>query len=332
MLFVCFPRRMTVMLRGDWRTSMEQNKMKGIAAIMTAVVLWGISFVNIRVAVQVIPAMTLGALRFTIASILLFGVMKLKKESFKLHREDFLNVFIAGAVGITIYFYFENNGILYTSASAASLIIASIPVFSVMFESLIYKKPITKKSIFSLTLSIVGVCMVVGVDIGALVGSGYMKGYMMMGGAVVAWVAYSVTSTPLFKKYSQLQVLFWQSVIGLACFIPFALMETTNWTHVTSEIWMHVVILGVFASAVGFYVYLYALDVLGIGESSYYLNVIPVVTIIVGYFYLGETLSIVQLFGGLVIIASVLLVSGGTGQSAESKDTDSDRIVQSETA
>ncbi len=228
-----------------------------------------------------------------------------------------LNVFIAGAVGITVYFYFENNGIKYTSASAASLIIASIPVFSVIIESLLYKKPITKRSIVSLTLSVIGVCLVVGLDIKALMGSGYLKGYLMMGGAVISWVAYSVTSTPLFKKYSQLQVLFWQSVIGLGCFIPFALIENTVWTDVTPEIWTHVAILGVFASAIGFYVYLYALDTLGIGESSYYLNIIPVITIIVGYFYLGETLGLIQLLGGAIIIASVLLVSSGTDYNAE---------------
>lgn len=303
---------------------MKQNRMMGIAAIMTAVILWGISFVNIRVAVQVLPAMTLGALRFTIASVLLFGVMKLRKESFKLHKEDLLNVFIAGAVGITIYFYFENNGILYTSASAASLIIASIPVFSVVIESLLYKKPITRRSIISLSLSLIGVCMVVGLDVKALIGSGYMKGYLMMGGAVIAWVAYSVSSTPLFQKYSQLQVLFWQSIVGLACFIPFALMEDTVWTDVTPDIWVHVAILGVFASAIGFYVYLYSLDVLGIGESSYYLNVIPVVTIIVGYFYLGETLGPVQLLGGAVIIASVLLVSSGGENSMNENKLESE--------
>ncbi len=56
-----------------------------------------------------------------------------------------LNVFIAGAVGITVYFYFENNGIKYTSASAASLIIASIPVFSVIIESLLYKKNLLQR-------------------------------------------------------------------------------------------------------------------------------------------------------------------------------------------
>lgn len=156
--------------------------MLGIAAIMTAVILWGISFVNIRVAVEVIPAMTLGALRFIIASILLYGIMKFKKEDFSVAKEDYLNVFVAGAFGITIYFYFENNGVKYTSASAASLIIASIPVFSVIIENIFYKKPITKVAVASLLLSVVGVCMVVGLDLQALLGSGYLKGYLMMGG------------------------------------------------------------------------------------------------------------------------------------------------------
>lgn len=299
---------------------MKEKKWTGVLAILVTVFLWGISFVNIRVAIQVLPAMTLGALRFAIASILLTIVMKLQNQNFTVDKKDWPSILLAGAVGITVYFYFENNGVKYTSASAASLIIASIPVFSVLVESLLYKTKISMKTIVALLLSITGVAMVVGLDTEELFHSGYIKGYLMMGGAVVSWVVYAITSKPLFLKYTQLKLLFWQSWIGLACFVPFALFESTPWEAVDKSIWGHVVILGVFASAVGFYLYLYALDVLGLGGSSYYLNLIPVVTIIAGYFYLGESLGLLQLTGGGIIVFSVMLVSSNGRKNKEKKE------------
>ncbi|MGB3367700.1 MAG: DMT family transporter, partial [Acidaminobacteraceae bacterium] len=124
---------------------MDKKRKLGITAMIITVIIWGISFINIRVAVMVLPAMTLGFIRFFIATVIMFIIMIKTKTSFKIHKEDRLSFIIAGSVGITAYFFFENNGVKYTTASVASLMIAAIPVFAIITESIVYKVRITRR-------------------------------------------------------------------------------------------------------------------------------------------------------------------------------------------
>jgi len=82
--------------------------------------------------------------------------------------------------------------------------------------------------------------------------------------------------------------------------------ETTVWSQVTPVIWINVAILGIFASAIGFYLYLLAMDRLGVGMSSMYLNVIPIVTLLTGVLIMGDTVSWGQGGGAALVIASVV--------------------------
>lgn len=285
------------------------KRQKGIIAMLVTVVVWGISFINIRVAMGVMGAMTLGALRFVMSTTLLFIILKKQGVDLKVQKKDIPLYILSAGVGIVIYFFFENNGVKYTSASIASIIIGSIPVFSVVFDSLIYKKPITKFTIISLALSMIGVIMIVGVDLRDLASGSSWIGYLMMFGAVVSWTLYSIANKPLFKTYDQGTITFWQSLIGLICFVPFVPFETNQWQLFDFGIFMHVFFLAAFASALGYYLYLKGLDALGVSESSIYINLIPVVTVIVSYFWLGETLTPLQLVGGVLIIGSVYIIN-----------------------
>ncbi|BEP28031.1 DMT family transporter [Helicovermis profundi] len=287
---------------------MSDKKIGSIAMLIT-VIIWGVSFVNIKVAVAVLPPMTLGFLRFLLASFLLFIFVKVKKQNLFINRKDYYLLVIAGAIGITAYFYFENNGVKITTASIASLVIASIPVLSTIAESVIYKTKITFKKWMCLVLSIIGVLLIVGFDFKELVSSGFARGYIMMFMAAITAVIYAVVTKPLFKKYNQLSIVFYQSLIGTIFFIPFAAIEKTNWSLVDSKIILNVLALGVFASAMAFYLNLVGLKHLGISRSAVYLNIIPIVSVVVSMIFLGETITLMQLIGGILVIISVYLIN-----------------------
>jgi drug/metabolite transporter (DMT)-like permease len=291
---------------------MNKSKKVGVIAMLITALVWSISFINIKVAVEVVPPMTLGLLRFIIASLILIVIVKIQKIDLHIEKKDRLAVFLAGALGITLYFYFENNGIKYTSASASSLIIATIPVFGVIADAVIYKIKLTRRVFLSILSSLVGVAMIVGFNIEELVSSGYAKGYLMMFGAVGAWILYMIVTKPLFERYSQMKLLFYQAVIGTICFVPFALMEGFDYGLLTTNIMLHISILGIFASVVGFYTYLVALDVLGMSVSSIFLNLLPLLTVIFSMFYLKETMTTLQYIGGGLILLSVFLINDAT--------------------
>ncbi len=276
------------------------------AAVLTAVLVWGLSFLSIKITVAVFPPMTLALLRFIMASVLLFGVLKLREPETKLDFKD-LPLFIpAGVIGITLYFFFENNGVKIITASAASIIIATIPILTLVADALILKNRLTGKKIISVFLSMIGVCLVVGVDIRW---SDSGLGYLMMLGAAISWVIYTIITKPLFKKYSQLAIVFYQTVIGTIALIPFALLEKTDWNQVSITIVLNLFFLGVCCSALGYYVYAYALDKLGANLSALFLNFIPVVAVVASCFILKERLSFLQILGGVIVISAVTIVN-----------------------
>lgn len=287
---------------------MKKQELLPIISVIFTVFVWGLSFLSIKVAIDVIPPMTLGLVRFVIASVFLFAVFKIKEPSTKVNKKDLPLMAIAGLIGVTIYFFFENNGVKLLPASTASLIIATIPIFTFISETIIFKTRLTKLKMLSVFISFIGVFFIVNINFKELTSSGSFLGYLHMLGAVLAWVVYSLVTKPLFGKYSQLTIVFYQSVFGTIFFIPFSLFESTNISMISPTIIFNVLYLGIFCSAIGYYTYVYSMEHLGVSTSSLYLNMLPLVTVIASYFILDEKISSPQIIGGLLIVLSVYIV------------------------
>jgi drug/metabolite transporter (DMT)-like permease len=282
---------------------------KGYIAIMLAVIPWGVSFLNTKIALQALEPMTLCFARFLIALILVGIVGLVTKKDLRIKMEDIKYFLLAGGVGITIYFYFENNGVKYIEPAAASMILAALPIATIFAESIFDKRKLNKKLIFSGMVSLVGVLIIISSDLsieGLMAGDGLI-GYLMMFAAIGAWIVYSLSTKLLFDKYSQFSIVFYQFLFGTILAIPFVLLENNNFELVTSTTVLNVVLLGVFSSGVGFFAYNYAMKHLGISKSSLFINFIPVVTIIASYFYYGSLIGVKQIIGGVLIIISVLM-------------------------
>ncbi|OEF99463.1 hypothetical protein BHF71_09000 [Vulcanibacillus modesticaldus] len=297
---------------------MHNNKILALIAILITVILWGLSFISIKISLEVLSPMTLALLRFLISSLILMIIIKMKEPKTKLNRKDIPKMIMAGLVGLTAYYFFENNGIKLITASAAAIIIATIPIFSLVAEAIVYKSKMSTSKVISVLISLVGVYFLVGGNIKELISSGTGMGYLLMFGAVFSWIIYNILTKSLFEKYSQLAIVYYQTIYGTVFFIPFVLFETTDWTGINLTIILNVVYLGIFCSAIGYYLYVYALEYLDVALTSLYLNFIPLVTVIGSFYILNEKINFDQVLGGILIVFSVFIV---TWQSAtESKE------------
>lgn len=281
---------------------------KGYIAVIIAMIAWGVSFINSKIVLASLQPMTLCFIRFSIALVILTGVKVSLKRSLKIKREDFKYFIIAGGIGITVYFYFENTGVKYISPSSASLILASLPIFTVLAESFFDEVTLKLRMILGGILSLIGVGIIISKDMNfnELTFSS-IKGYLMMFGAILTWVMYSLTTKKLFGKYDQFTIVYYQFLFGVVFASPFIFIENNHWALVDQTIVLNVLILGIFASTMGFFLYNYSMRVLGVSKSSLFINFIPVVTVIASFFYYGELISWHQLVGGAIIIISVLI-------------------------
>jgi drug/metabolite transporter (DMT)-like permease len=286
---------------------MKNKRTLALCAILFVTFVWGISFLSIKVAVDVLPPMTLSFLRFIMALMVLFVVFKLKEPKTRLAREDFPRMLLSGIFGLTIYFFCENTGVKLTTASTASIIIAVLPVLTVIIDAAAFGYKLNLMKIAGVLLSVFGVCLVVNANVNEMGGS--LAGYLFMLGSALAWVIYSFLTKPLTKKYSGLAVAYYQMVFGAITILPFVLMEKTDWSRVTTPIILNVLFLGIMCSALANFLYVYSMENLGVSLTSMFMNVLPLVTVIASYFVLGEKIGIKQVIGGTAVVASVYLVS-----------------------
>jgi len=257
--------------------------------------------------------MSLGFLRFAIALVFLYFIKLKLAPGEQLRSRDIPLLFGAGFTGVTLYFFCENNGVALVTASEASIAIGAIPVLTMIADWLSGKlaksnknrhPPLGARQWIGAFISIAGVWLVAGVSFAI---SGSVLGYIYMAGAAFSWVAYSLLTRPLFSRCSRIYIVFWQSVAGFICFIPFSIFELSQWGRPDLPIILHVVFLGVCCSALGYWFYARSLEVLGMSVSAIFINLVPLLTVIFGFFVLGDRLTMLQWLGAALVIGGVYL-------------------------
>jgi drug/metabolite transporter (DMT)-like permease len=288
---------------------MDKQRLATLYGIAVAL-LWGMSFLSIKVAVAVVPPMTMAVLRFTLACAVLPLFAILSGESLKVSNRDLPLLMAGGFTGVTLYFLGENNGVALLTASESSLIIGSIPVLTVLAEEVFLKSRVGVRVHIGAIVSFLGVALIVAPSLGSQV---QRLGYLYMAMAALAWVAYTFLTRGVAARYGKITVIFWQCLFGLLGCIPFALMEARAWQVPGPAVILHLLYLGLICSAAGYWLYASALDRLGVGRSSVFINLIPVVSVVASFFLLGERLGPYQLVGGAIAVVGVYLATVTSG-------------------
>jgi drug/metabolite transporter (DMT)-like permease len=287
------------------------DKRRSALAYAVAVsVIWGLSFLSTKVAIAVLPAMTIAAARFVVAVALLLPLALAAREDLRLRLRDAPVMAASGLMGVTIYFLCENNGIALLTASESSLVIATIPVLTMLVDRAVFGTKLRIGCYVGAFLSFAGVGLIVLPSLGRRYSA--LAGFVYMGGAAAAWVLYALLTKPLGRKYGRISVTFWQSLFGLLGCLPFAIAESAAWRGPGLSVTLNVLYLGVFCSAAGYWLYVSAMDTLGTGTTSVFLNLVPVVSVGAAFFLLGERLGVISLAGGAIAVGGVYLATASS--------------------
>jgi drug/metabolite transporter (DMT)-like permease len=287
---------------------MDKQRAAPLYGFLVAII-WGLSFLSIKVSVAVLPPMTLASARFALAVAVLPLLAWAAKEKLGIAWRDVPILAAGGLVGVTIYFLCENNGVARLSASESSLVIGTIPVCTLLAERAFIGTKMSGRTWVGTALSVAGVTLIVlRSGVGGESPSDPV-GYLFMAGAALSWVAYAFLTKPVAARYGKINVTFWQSLFGLVGCLPFAFAERGSGAPISLKVALNVAYLGLLCSAAGYWLYMSAMDVLGAGKTSVFINLVPVVSVVAAYFILGERLGAGQLAGGAVAVAGVYLAT-----------------------
>jgi drug/metabolite transporter (DMT)-like permease len=212
-----------------------------------------------------------------------------------------------------LFFGFQVFGLVYTSSSEAGVIQATVPIFTLVLASLLFKERSTTAQKISISLSVLGVMYMMYMS-----GAGN-KNTSLLG---VGLILLSTISTSLYqvfaRKFTQLYSLFTitylLTLFGFLVFNGLALtkhlMNGTISQFVQPfghlDFVLAILFLGVLSTLVTSYLSNYALSILPAFQMSVFGNFTTVITILAGVIFLKEEIYLYQLAGAVVIIIGVV--------------------------
>lgn len=278
-----------------------------ILAAFGPTLFWGLSYAFTKGLLQSLTPAEIAVFRFLIGSIALVALSAVTGRLQPIKRKHLPRVVTAGVIGIAVYFLFENYGLSYTSASAGSLIIASIPVINLLVSWSSRSERVTIAGAIGVLVSFIGVYILVSASPDRSNSS--LLGNLLVLGAAVSWVVYTRVNAPLIGEYDLLTLNTFETCVGTIALIPVGICTGMSLPAARLDILLSLAYLGLVCSAAAYVLYLVALKQLGSVVATTFVNLVPVFGIIAAIVILGERIAPKQLWGGLMILAGVVLVT-----------------------
>ncbi len=205
-----------------------------------------------------------------------------------------------------MYAVLQNIAMQWTSASNATLIIASYPVITLLMESLIYKTKLNALKIVGIIIAIAGVVILAYVKADSRQ-HGELLGSLLLVIAGIVWAIYNFMTKKVVNKYPPVTLLFYTTLFGTIFMMPMALIERTEWQTPTLLSFTMMLFLGVFCSVIAFMLYNRGLKTMSASSVTSMLNLVPLFGVFFSYIFLGEQVTLRKFIGGAIIILGVML-------------------------
>lgn len=276
------------------------------------IVFWALVFPFIKIALEELSPVNLTIMRLLVVCIVFLTLLIVKPNKFsKIQKKDIIPIFLVGFLGIILYHFGLNYGEQYISASAASVIIATIPVFVVILAAIFLKEKITLKIVLGVLLSLVGVVVISTVGRSdTLLEVKYISGALAVLLAAVLGAGYTVAGKKMLQRYSALSLTVYVCLLGSLGLIPFissSLFEEVAAMSLTG--WSVVIFLGVFPTVIGYVLWYVALEIKSASEISVYLYFVPVLSTIISYILFRDEITWLFVFGGALVILGLHVVN-----------------------
>src|SRR3712207_1442353 len=294
------------------RVDVISQRLAANAGAFVAAVLFGSSVVAIRVAVQEVPPLSLAVLRFGQGGLLLVLLLAGARDLLRVRRQDLPLLALLGVVLFTIFPVTFNASLRLIEASRGALILATIPIWSALLARVARSERLVPRQVVGILLSLAGVGLALAErGLGWQGGFGTLAGDGLMLVTALCGAAYGVLAQRALARYSALTVTTYAMVLGTLLLVPAALVE--GLVGVLPQLDLQTVVLlvflGVFGGALGFFLWTFALTRLTPTQVTVYINLNPLVAMVLAAVLLAEHLTIIFAAGFSVVVLGVLLVN-----------------------
>lgn len=286
-------------------------------ALLTACVLWAVSFVATKVALASAPPLTVVAARLLLSAICFIAWSALAGETLiGLGRRELAALVGLSLLGTGLHYGLQTIGLQYTTAANGSVWAVTGPVTIAVFGVLVLGERLGLLRTSGILLALAGVLTVIGWQtVLALDWHGTMLGDALVLASIVLWGLFTVYGKALTDTLGALRVTAAVTVIGAAWMLPVAVTELAltgrSLRSIAPAGWAAIAFLGVGCSFLATLLYFVALRRSEAQKVGVYLYTIPPMTAVVAATTLGEPLTPRFLLGSALVLAGVALTERG---------------------
>jgi putative membrane protein PagO len=276
-----------------------------VAAVYALICLiWGTTWLAIKIALHTVGPLTGVGLRFLIAGILLFAVAALRRELRPLSQLPWKLIAVFAiftfACDYTLLYVAETH----VDSGLASVLFGTLPFFTFGFARLLANEPVTRRAALG--------CLAAFAGVAAISLGGGVHGSPLYALAAIGAAAAAAFATAYAKRAPAVSPLVSlppaMSIAGVALLTAGVLFERTDWAHAfTGSSLGALLYLSIAGSGVAFFCMLWLLERLPAGTIGMSSLTFPVIALTAGVLFGGEHVGIREIAGSLLVISGMAI-------------------------
>lgn len=288
---------------------MGVSRLVDVSLFLLLAVLWGLSFPAIAVGLEYLPPLLFAAFRYELAAVLLLAYAVWATEDWWPAGRDNRVAIVGGGL-----FLVAGNGLLFIGqqtvpSGVAAILQALVPIATAVWALFLLGDRLSLPGMIGVGIGFVGISLVIQPDPNNLLG-GDTAGRFIIVGQVISVALGGVLVERAAPTIGRVALTGWSMLLGGLVLHALSLGtgELPGSSATAPVAISAVVYLGVFSTAIAFYIFFYILENYGAFETSLISYLIPIVATVVGVFVLGESINVLSFAGfGLVAVGFSLL-------------------------
>jgi drug/metabolite transporter (DMT)-like permease len=261
-----------------------------------------------KLILQELPVFLFAALRFFIASVVLAAGMFRTSAWRGFNGTTGRGLFLQSFFGCFLFSLFMLYGVKHTSSANAGIITSVLPSLIALLAWIWLREQIGRRSFAAIGLAVSGIALINLYDASAL-DVGRVLGNALVLGAVLSEALFAVFSRRLSLSVPPWSMAFWVNVFGLVLFLPFAIPQALSfdWGTMGPTLWAWVLLYSLTASVLSFLLWYKGISQVPANVAGLFTGLIPVSAMIIGFSVLGESPTLSQLAGMVLVLLSLVV-------------------------
>jgi drug/metabolite transporter (DMT)-like permease len=285
------------------RTILIEILLFGVACI------WALNFSVVKISLNEIDPMSFNAMRFFLATLLMWGVVLYRREWRPIRKGDWIHLIILGALGNTLYQLLFIFGLERTFSANSAVMLGTIPVWVAVTSHLFSDEKMTRAKAIGVSLAFTGVLFILlGKPERISISSETFIGDLLTLASAFVFGYYTVLSKGFLKYYPPLQLTTMSMSVGgmslVLAGIPWLL--ELDYSNISMASYGGALYSGILSVGISYIIWNYGLRQVGAVRTATYQNLVPVLGLILGFLILDEKMTPVQYIGSAIVIAGII--------------------------